>query len=146
MHDPVTVTREVAVQVERALLTKWTALRKALDRRCVGTLPDQDEAETRQWRTARAAILLMGDSGLRRDEAAHARREDLRPYVSQSVRSSPQTPQGSNHTPVWALTVIGKRRKQRTVRSVRRWSLPCATSGSTVNGISMSRSTRRRAG
>jgi hypothetical protein len=32
-----------------------------------------DEAEARQWRTARAAILLIGDSGLRRDEAAHAR-------------------------------------------------------------------------
>ena len=116
VHDPVTITREVAVQVERALPPKlWTELRRALDERCVGTLLDQDEAETRQWRTARAAILLMGDSGLRRDEAAHARREALRPYVGQSVRPSPQSPQGSNGTPVWALTVIGKRRKQRTV-------------------------------
>jgi integrase len=120
VHDPVTVTREVAVQVERALSPKlWAELRRALDERCGGTFPDQDEAETRQWRTARAAILLMGDSGLRRDEAAHARREALRPYVGHSVsstaRPSPKSPQGSNGTPVWALTVIGKRRKQRTV-------------------------------
>jgi integrase len=97
----------------------WTELRRALDERCVATAPDQDDAETRQWRTARAAILLMGDSALRRDEAAHARREALRPYVGHSVsstaRPSPQSPQGSNGTPVWALTVIGKRRKQRTV-------------------------------
>jgi integrase len=117
VHDPVTVTREVAVQVERALSPKlWAELRRALDERCGGTFPDQDEAETRQWRTARAAILLMGDSGLRRDEAAHARREALRPYVGQSVRPSVRpSPEGSNDTPVWALTVIGKRRKQRTV-------------------------------
>jgi integrase len=117
VHDPVTVTREVAVQVERALSPKlWAELRRALDERCGGTFPDQDEAETRQWRTAHAAILLMGDSGLRRDEAAHARREALRPYVGQSVRPSVRpSPEGSNDTPVWALTVIGKRRKQRTV-------------------------------
>ncbi|SAL87456.1 integrase [Caballeronia terrestris] len=117
VHDPVTVTREVAVQVERALSPKlWAELRRALDERCGGTFRDQDEAETRQWRTARAAILLMGDSGLRRDEAAHARREALRPYVGQSVRPSVRpSPEGSNDTPVWALTVIGKRRKQRTV-------------------------------
>jgi integrase len=46
----------------------------------------------------------MGDSGLRRDEAAHARRENLR-----------LSPHGSGGAAVWALTVIGKRRKQRTV-------------------------------
>lgn len=46
----------------------------------------------------------MGDFGLRRDEAAHARREDLR-----------LSPHGSGGAAVWALTVIGKRRKQRTV-------------------------------
>jgi hypothetical protein len=40
-----------------------------------GSTPTEEEA--RQWRTARAAILLMGDSGVRRDEAAHARRENL---------------------------------------------------------------------
>ncbi len=70
---------------------------------------DGDEAEARQWRTARAAILLMGDSGLRRDEAAYARREDLR---REDLHRSPR---GSGGAAVWALTVTGKRRKQRTV-------------------------------
>ncbi|MFL9860045.1 site-specific integrase [Paraburkholderia madseniana] len=109
VHDPVTVTREVPVQVGRALPAGlWTGLRAALDARCArrtnGAGTDGDEAEARQWRTARAAILLMGDSGLRRDEAAHARREDLH-----------LAPQGSGGAAVWALTVTGKRRKQRTV-------------------------------
>ena len=79
--DPATITREVEVQVERALSADlWTPVRGELDARCdgedLGSLtPTEDEA--RQWRTARAAILLMGDSGLRRDEAANARRENL---------------------------------------------------------------------
>ncbi|MBK5124961.1 tyrosine-type recombinase/integrase [Burkholderia sp. R-69980] len=105
VHDPVTVTREVAVQVGRALPADlWTGLRAALDARCAGDEAEGQDAEARQWRTARAAILLMGDSGLRRDEAAHARRENLR-----------LSPRPSGGAPVWALTVIGKRRKQRTV-------------------------------
>jgi integrase len=122
VHDPVTVTREVAVQVGRALPAGvWTALRAALDTRCARPLNEagagagagvweeageagEAAADARQWRTVRAAILLMGDSGLRRDEAAHVRREALR-----------LLPQGSGGTAVWALTVIGKRRKQRTV-------------------------------
>ncbi|CAE6959792.1 site-specific integrase [Paraburkholderia domus] len=105
--DPVTVTREVAVQVGRALPAElWTGVRAALDARCArhGNAAEGQEAEARQWRTARAAILLMGDSGLRRDEAAHARRENLR-----------LSPLPSGGAPVWALTVTGKRRKQRTV-------------------------------
>ncbi|HZZ04101.1 phage integrase family protein [Paraburkholderia sp.] len=103
--DPVTVTREVAVQVGRALPgALWTGMRAALDARCAGDPAEGSAAEARQWRTARAAILLMGDSGLRRDEAAHARRENL--------RAPPHTAGGA---PVWALTVVGKRRRQRTV-------------------------------
>jgi integrase len=109
VHDPVTVTREVAVQVGRALPAGlWTAVRDVLDTRCARPLnaagAGEEAADARQWRTARAAILLMGDSGLRRDEAAHARREALR-----------LLPHPSGGAPVWALTVIGKRRKQRTV-------------------------------
>ncbi|CAE6840573.1 Tyrosine recombinase XerC [Paraburkholderia haematera] len=105
VHDPATVTREVPVQVGRALPAGlWTGLRAALDARCAGDEAEGQDAEARQWRTARAAILLMGDSGLRRDEAAHARRENLR------LLSLP-----SGGAPVWALTVTGKRRKQRTV-------------------------------
>ncbi|MBK5125896.1 tyrosine-type recombinase/integrase [Burkholderia sp. R-69980] len=103
--DPVTVTREVAVQVGRALPADlWTGVRAALDARCAGDEAEGQDAAARQWRTARAAILLMGDSGLRRDEAAHARRENLR-----------LSPRPSGGAPVWALTVTGKRRKQRTV-------------------------------
>jgi len=73
----------------------------------------------------------MGDSGLRRDEAAHARRENLSMAVvtsggpaktsaKGSTRSSP-TALASEAAPtqtgaaVWALTIVGKRRKQRTV-------------------------------
>ena len=44
-----------------------------------GSGADSVEADdgARQWRAARAAILLMGDSGLRRAEATLARREGL---------------------------------------------------------------------
>ncbi|MGF6971528.1 integrase [Paraburkholderia sp. WC7.3g] len=107
--DPVTVTREVAVQVERALpAALWATVRSALDTQCrvagTGRKEDQRGDDSGQWRAARAAILLMGDSGLRRAEAAAARREELR-----------ISPWSTAATPVWALTVIGKRRRQRTV-------------------------------
>jgi integrase len=139
--DPATITREVEVQVERALSADlWTTLRAELDVRCDGEelgglTPTEEEA--RQWRTARAAILLMGDSGVRRDEAAHARRENLSVAVVRSggpakpsakgltmTRSSPKaatSEAASDAAPtqtgvtVWALTIVGKRRKQRTV-------------------------------
>ena len=65
---------------------------------------DQLNDDARQWRIARAAILLMGDSGLRRAKAASACRENLR-----------LSPYSTAAAPVWALTVIGKRRRQRTV-------------------------------
>jgi integrase len=80
-----------------------------------GLTPTEDEA--RQWRIARAAILLMGNSGVRRDEAANARRENLSDAVvtatgsSANLSANPANEQRS----VWALSVIGKRRKQRTV-------------------------------
>jgi len=137
--DPATITREVEVQVERALSADlWTTLRAELDARCDGEelgglTPSEEEA--RQWRTARAAILLMGDSGVRRDEAAHARRENLSVAVvtsggpaktsaKGSTRSSPkaaasevasEVAPAQTGVTVWALTIVGKRRKQRTV-------------------------------
>jgi integrase len=46
----------------------------------------------------------LGDSGLRRAEAASASRENLR-----------LSPYSTSAAPVWALTVVGKRRRQRTV-------------------------------
>jgi len=141
--DPATMSREVEVQVERALSADlWTTLRAELDARCDGEdlgglTPTEEEA--RQWRTARAAILLMGDSGVRRDEAAHARRENLSVAVvtsggpakisaKRATRSSPtalaseaasevarEAAPTQTGVTVWALTIVGKRRKQRTV-------------------------------
>lgn len=137
VHEPATVTRESAVQVQRALPAKlWAQVRAALDERCKasgsGALGTDEDA--RQWRAARAAILLMGDSGLRRAEAALARREELRPAElrddaklardgspgsSQNTSPGAARPTPARTTPairtVWTLTVIGKRRKQRTV-------------------------------
>ncbi|CAB3805344.1 Tyrosine recombinase XerC [Pararobbsia alpina] len=46
----------------------------------------------------------MGDSGLRREEVAFAMREKMRPSTF-----------GPAGEPVWELTVIGKRKKERTV-------------------------------
>ncbi|SAK70131.1 integrase [Caballeronia glebae] len=141
VHEPATVTRELSVQVHRALPARlWAQVRKALDARCeaFGGVDPQDDDELRQWRAARAAILLMGDSGLRRAEVALARREDLRSAeVPEEGRTSRRTASGSTtHTTpggttqakpmglaepgrgassVWTLSIIGKRRKQRTV-------------------------------
>ncbi|WP_250476029.1 phage integrase family protein [Caballeronia sp. GAFFF1] len=142
VHEPATVTRELSVQVHRALpASLWTRVRQALDARCDGLngiAPESDD-EARQWRAARAAILLMGDSGLRRAEAALARREGLRlaevdgdgrASRSPSARSPSQrtsqptssragesaaSAESGRPSSVWTLTVIGKRRKQRTV-------------------------------
>ena len=123
--DPATITREVEVQVERALPTDlWTRVRAELDARCDGedlggVTPTEDEA--RQWRIARAAILLMGNSGVRRDEAANARRENLSVAVVTATGSSTKMPTDSStgsaaeQRAMWALGVIGKRRRQRTV-------------------------------
>jgi len=131
--DPATTTREVEVQVERALSTDlWTRVRAELDARCDGEdlgglTPTEDEA--RQWRIARAAILLMGNSGVRRDEAANARRENLSVAVVTATGSSTKSSTDSSanssanssadsateQRAVWALGVIGKRRRQRTV-------------------------------
>jgi len=137
--DPVTVSRETQVQVERALPDAlWTTVRAELDARCAvedlgGFTPNADES--RQWRIARAAILLMGDSGLRRDEATHARRENLGLAQIKTKRSAKKVakmksgdaklkddPGGGEEgagdveaVAVWALTVIGKRQKERTV-------------------------------
>ncbi|KIG11261.1 Protein of unknown function DUF3701 [Burkholderia sp. MR1] len=137
VHEPATVTRELSVQVHRALpASLWTRVRQVLDARCdgfKGAVPETDD-EARQWRAARAAILLMGDSGLRRGEAALARREDLRladvagdgrasRSLSSQLPSQTTSPlmstlsaaAGRGTSSVWTLTVIGKRRKQRTV-------------------------------
>jgi integrase len=102
VNDPKIVQRETAMQIHRALPADlWRRLRNELDRRC------SDDAAVKlavQWRVVRAALLLMGDSGLRREEAAEAQRGRLRVSIY-----------GTLERPVWELTVIGKRNKERTV-------------------------------
>lgn len=95
VKDPVVVQEIDAIQVDRALsLEGWSAVVETLTRRGQVDRNVQD-------RVALAAILLMGDSGLRREEAARAMRLALRP--SQHARG------------VWMLTAIGKRSKKRLV-------------------------------
>ncbi|WP_350029457.1 hypothetical protein [Caballeronia sp. GAWG1-5s-s] len=102
VNDPVVVKRERAIKIERALPAGlWRKLRQELD---VRSAEEGGATICAQWRAVRAAILLMGDSGLRREEAASARREHLRP-------SSFGTPE----RPVWELTIVGKGQRERTV-------------------------------
>jgi len=102
VNDSKIVQRETAMHIHRALPADlWRRLRNELDKR---SDVDDDIKRARQWRVVRAALLLMGDSGLRREEAADAQRGKLRVSVN-----------GSLERPVWELTVIGKRNKERTV-------------------------------
>ena len=102
VNDPKIVQRETVMQIQRALPADlWRRLRNELDWRC------EEEGGPKvgvQWRVVRAALLLMGDSGLRREEAADAQRTKLRVSIY-----------GTLERPVWELTVIGKRQKERTV-------------------------------
>jgi integrase len=102
VNDPKIVERETAMQIQRALPADlWRRLRHKLDRRCA---EEGDAKLAVQWRVVRAALLLIGDSGLRREEAADAQRGKLRVSIY-----------GTLTWPVWELTVIGKRNKERTV-------------------------------
>lgn len=86
------------MQINRALPAElWRKLRDELD---VRSAP----GHASQWRALRATILLMGDSGLRREEAASARREHLKPSAY-----------GTLERPVWELTIVGKGQRERTV-------------------------------
>jgi hypothetical protein len=67
INDPPVVQRASAMKIERALPADlWRRLRDELNARCT-------EENAVQWRAMGATILLMGDSGLRREEAASAR-------------------------------------------------------------------------
>jgi integrase len=102
VNDPMVTRRERAMKIERALpSTLWRKLRDELD---VRSAEEGGATAGAQWRAVRAAILLMGDSGLRREEAASARREDLRPSSF-----------GTLDRPVWELTIVGKGQRERTV-------------------------------
>jgi integrase len=107
VNDPVVVKRASAMKIERALPAElWRMLRGELDARCAetGVAEGRESKSGAQWRAVRAAILLMGDSGLRREEAASARREHLRP-----------SSYGTHERPVWELTIVGKGQRERTV-------------------------------
>ncbi|SAL82602.1 integrase [Caballeronia terrestris] len=100
VNDPPVIQRVSAMKIERALPADlWRRLRNELDVRCA----EGDSRSTAQWRAVRATILLMGDSGLRREEAALARRENLKPSVY-----------GTLERPVWELTIVGKGQRERT--------------------------------
>lgn len=93
--DPRVTKRRESIKVGRALSQQtWDAL--------IGTLTRRSEvADNVQDRIALAAILLMGDSGLRREEAANALRGRLSPSTKVSS--------------VWMLEVVGKGLKERLV-------------------------------
>jgi integrase len=102
VNDPQVIQRASAMKIERALPADlWRRLRDELDVRCA---EEGDSRSTAQWRAMRATILLMGDSGLRREEAASARRENLKASVY-----------GTLERPVWELTIVGKGQRERTV-------------------------------
>ncbi|MBY0240228.1 MAG: tyrosine-type recombinase/integrase [Burkholderiaceae bacterium] len=95
VKDPLVRQELDAIQVGRALSPEtWNAVVTTLARRAEATENSQD-------RVALAAILLMGDSGLRREEAAKTLRMALQP--SPHARG------------VWMLKVVGKRNKVRIV-------------------------------
>ena len=59
-----------------------------------------ESSDSEQWRVVRAAVLLIGESGLRRSEAATVMRKDIRE---------------STNSNVWLLDVLGKGNKWRVV-------------------------------
>lgn len=101
VRDPNLTQAITPLQIERALpASLWDKLITILNERCL-------EPENKQARIARAILLLMGDSGLRREEAAAACRNQLR--FNQVVD------QEGEMIEVWELSVLGKRNKWREV-------------------------------
>lgn len=95
VRDPVVDIDDDPIRVDKALSADaWEAVIVALERRA-------QMAGAAQDRVALAALLLMGDSGLRRAETASAMRARLSPS-----RDAPG---------VWMLRVLGKGRKRRVV-------------------------------
>lgn len=111
--DPKVEQSIIPLQIEKALpKALWHKLLTALNFLC--NEPDfalQERYKLRgvastvsmsaQYRLVRAAILLLGETGLRREELAFATRNKLKP-----VQESPG---------LWELDVLGKRSKWRTV-------------------------------
>ncbi|WGS55121.1 site-specific integrase (plasmid) [Paraburkholderia sp. D15] len=98
VKDPVIIERESDLQLERALpALLWYRLRTFIDAQC---LPPS----ATYWRIVRVALLLSGDSGLRREELTVCRRDGMAP-----------TTFCEDGAPVWQLKVLGKRRRERIV-------------------------------
>lgn len=94
VKDPVTIQEVDVMHVEKALpQTLWDKLTTTL-------LATSESAASSQYRSALATMLLMGDSGLRREEVALARREHLR---------------RSQFAVCWELEILGKGHKKRIV-------------------------------
>ena len=106
VKPPSPATPENPIQIEKALPgTLWEKLVTQIDALLDSAFPPplsrRGQDLSSQFRIARAAMLLMGDSGLRRAEVASATRDNLRPSA---------IAMGS-----WELQVLGKRKKWRTV-------------------------------
>jgi integrase/recombinase XerD len=126
--DPATVVREHAMQIERALPVRlWRKVRAALDARA-----QQSGLVGARWRAARAAILLMGDSGLRITEASLARREQLRWHAADD-----DVPAG------WELQGSARAENSARCPSVRRACRRCVRTGRTRRWHAMRTSMRR---
>ncbi|WP_319002040.1 phage integrase family protein [Burkholderia contaminans] len=98
VRDPKPVQRATRMQIDRALpATLWNKVRGTLDTHC-----EQAGPSAPRWRTARALLLLMGDSGLRIAEAVAATRDQLQ-----------QLPADGDLPASWQLTVVGKGSKAR---------------------------------
>lgn len=116
VSDPVVDKEELPLQINKALSADlWHKLADEegiLDWLC--TMPEEElrahftgygvwktASMGKQMRLVRAAVVLMGETGLRREEAARATRDKLKP--------APENPA------LWELQVTGKGRKKRTV-------------------------------
>ncbi|WP_175836249.1 site-specific integrase [Burkholderia multivorans] len=98
--DPKPLKRATTLQVQRALpIDVWARVRLELAERSEGQGPHGPD-----WRIARALILLMGDAGLRIEEAVTVRRDGLQWWPADDA--TPAT---------WLLRVIGKGNKERFV-------------------------------
>ncbi|MYM92782.1 phage integrase family protein [Duganella vulcania] len=106
--DPVVTQGVEQLQIDKALSEDaWNGLITVLERR-------GQVAGNSQDRVALAAILLMGDSGLRRNEVAGANRAKLGPCkVPGAIKGKGKG--GKAEGTVWMLSVLGKRSKWRKV-------------------------------
>jgi site-specific recombinase XerD len=123
--DPSVEEKELEMAIDKALPAQlWLALTSdggLLDRACdlhegsrlatAGALQAKEAATPgAQYRLARAIIFLLGFTGLRREEAASATRDKLKPVREQAGKGNG----------LWELAVLGKRKKWRTVYLPRR--------------------------